>query len=158
MTRSTVLLLCLAVTLTAGLRAQDKPTKPPKDPEFQDLYIATFDDGKTTEIRSFLRFEKDQFVVSPMKAVKKDQPDPTVQWPYETISSADFIIDKPSTTGATFLVGAGLAGSGGLNHYLTVKTKGGEYIVLHLSMDTYRFILAELEKRAKIKVAIAGAK
>ncbi len=154
----TIVIVALLALTGSAVAAQEKATKPPKDPEFQDLFIATFDDGKLNEIRSFLRFEKDQFVVSPMKAVKTGQPDPTVQWPYDTITAADFIIDKPSTTGATFLVGAGLAGSGGLNHYLTVKTKGGEYIVLHLNMDTYRFILAELEKRAKIKVVIAGAK
>jgi hypothetical protein len=150
---------CLVAVLPLLGVAQDKAPKPPKDPEFQDLYINTQKDGKAHETAGFLRFETARFVVGLLRPAKKDQPDPSVEWSYDTITGADYSYSKAPHYAAGILVSPFFLFTSGKAHWLTVKAKSDEYVILHLDKGTYRIILAELEKRTHIKVVtLAEAK
>jgi hypothetical protein len=122
-----------------------------------------FDDAKLTyqqgsdkkEVDCAVIYDDDTMTIAPYK-LKKSQPDPTVAMRYVDIASAEYTYGKSPRVAAALLVSPLFLFSNSKSHWLTVKAKSGDYALVRLDKGNYKLVMAELEKRAKIKVESVG--
>jgi hypothetical protein len=125
-----------------------------QDPQFNDAKLTVQRGDKSEQTDVILRYRPDSLAIT-AKKVDKDKPDPSKVYPYSAITGAEYSYGKHVRLKAAILVSPLFLLNNSKSHWLTVKT-ATDYSILRLDKRNYKLVMAELEKRAKIKVEALG--
>lgn len=126
----------------------------PKPMEFKGTEWAIQDGDKTKQFPAILRYESEQIYLAFTIPAKKD-PIPPRQIAYRDVKSAEYTFGKSPRVAAALLLSPLFLFNSSKSHWLTVKT-ADDYVLLRLNKSNYKIAIAELEKRAGIKVESVG--
>ena len=138
--------LCVVAIMAAVVPAQIMAQAPPRD--FGKAKVMVQDGEKTKEQDAVVRFASQAFEVQ-----QKGMAGPLKAFPYSAITSAEYSYSKTVRWVSGLLLSPLLFLSSGKKHWLLVKT-ADDYAMLVLDKGNYKVVLAELETRAKLKVAV----
>jgi hypothetical protein len=141
-----------------AVRAQPAPAAQPanaKPLQFDGAKLTYQQGSDKKEVDCAVIYGDDTMTIAPYK-LKKSQPDPTVAMKYADIASAEYTFGKSPRVAAALLLSPLFLFSSSKSHWLTVKAKSGDYALLRLDKGNYKLVMAELEKRARIKVESVG--
>lgn len=110
--------------------------------------------GQDETVPAILRYESEQIYLAFTVPAKKD-PIPPRQIAYRDVKSAEYTFGKSPRVAAAILLSPLFLFNSSKSHWLTVKT-ADDYVLLRLNKSNYKIAIAELEKRAGIKVESVG--
>lgn len=141
----------VALVLIVGLA--QAVTDPPAPMTFKNVYLRTQIQDKTRDVPCWLIYDAtgltiEAHVTSPPMVKMAPR-----RIAFSEIASAEFQPAHEKNVGSAILVSPFLLNS--KEHWLVLKMKDGDYALIQLHRDNYNLAIAELEKRANLKVTLA---
>jgi hypothetical protein len=147
--------LIALIAIAASVTVYGQGSAPAKPMQFDKAKLNIQEGDKKREIDCAVIYDTDAVSMSAYK-LDKNKPDPGKVFKYTDIASAEYTFGKSPRVAAAILLSPLALFSSSKSHWLTIKRKDGEYALLRLDKNNYKLIIAELEKRAKIKVESVG--